>query len=95
MPKGHIDILSVVILILSIICATFKILQTDLFSSTKPQEEQKKSLLMKNTAGSLSQSMAITYTLFQEKKMSLVSITFKSEEILIFILICILSAFQY
>ncbi|XP_012881404.1 PREDICTED: Werner syndrome ATP-dependent helicase [Dipodomys ordii] len=40
--------------------------KTDLFSSTKPQEEQEKS--------SLSQSAAVTYSLFQEKKMSLHSI---------------------
>ncbi|XP_060027528.1 bifunctional 3'-5' exonuclease/ATP-dependent helicase WRN [Erinaceus europaeus] len=38
--------------------------QTDLFSSTEPQEEQKK----------LSQSVSITYSLFQEKKMSLKSV---------------------
>ncbi|XP_074185790.1 bifunctional 3'-5' exonuclease/ATP-dependent helicase WRN isoform X2 [Rhinolophus sinicus] len=48
--------------------------QTDLFSSTKPQEEQKKSLVAKNTANSLSQTIAITYFLFQEKKMSLESV---------------------
>ncbi|XP_062933266.1 bifunctional 3'-5' exonuclease/ATP-dependent helicase WRN isoform X2 [Cynocephalus volans] len=46
--------------------------QTDLFASTKPQEEQK-SLVVKNKC-SLSQSVAITYSLFQEKKMSLKSI---------------------
>uniref|UniRef100_A0A8C3WKL9 Bifunctional 3'-5' exonuclease/ATP-dependent helicase WRN n=1 Tax=Catagonus wagneri TaxID=51154 RepID=A0A8C3WKL9_9CETA len=45
--------------------------QTDLFSSTKPQEEQKKSLVVKDKASSLSQSAAITYSLFQEKKMCL------------------------
>ncbi|XP_037687240.1 Werner syndrome ATP-dependent helicase isoform X2 [Choloepus didactylus] len=45
-------------------------LQTDLISSTKPQEEQKKSFAVKNKF-SLSPSMAITYSLFQEKKMSL------------------------
>ncbi|XP_010590770.2 bifunctional 3'-5' exonuclease/ATP-dependent helicase WRN isoform X1 [Loxodonta africana] len=49
-------------------------LQTDIFSSTKPQEEQKKSLAMKNEEFSLSQSVVITYSLFQEKKMSLKSI---------------------
>uniref|UniRef100_A0A8C0DF13 Bifunctional 3'-5' exonuclease/ATP-dependent helicase WRN n=1 Tax=Balaenoptera musculus TaxID=9771 RepID=A0A8C0DF13_BALMU len=49
-------------------------LQTDLFSSTKPQEEQKKSLVVKNKASSLSQSAAITYSLFQEKKMCLKSV---------------------
>ncbi|XP_005398445.1 PREDICTED: Werner syndrome ATP-dependent helicase isoform X2 [Chinchilla lanigera] len=48
--------------------------QTDLFSSTKPQEEQKKSLEVKNEKCSLLQSVAITYSLFQEKKMSLDSI---------------------
>ncbi|XP_010986289.1 bifunctional 3'-5' exonuclease/ATP-dependent helicase WRN isoform X1 [Camelus dromedarius] len=45
--------------------------QTDLFPSTKPQEEQNRSLVGKNEAHSLSQSEAITYSLFQEKKMSL------------------------
>ncbi|XP_023593602.1 bifunctional 3'-5' exonuclease/ATP-dependent helicase WRN isoform X1 [Trichechus manatus latirostris] len=49
-------------------------LQTDIFSSTKPQEEQKKSLVMKNEEFSLSQSVVITYSLFQEKKMSLKSV---------------------
>ncbi|XP_077000804.1 bifunctional 3'-5' exonuclease/ATP-dependent helicase WRN isoform X2 [Tamandua tetradactyla] len=44
--------------------------QTDLFSRTKPQEEQKKSLVVQNKH-SLSPSIAITYSLFQEKKMSL------------------------
>ncbi|KAM5275089.1 bifunctional 3'-5' exonuclease/ATP-dependent helicase WRN isoform 4-T4 [Hipposideros larvatus] len=48
--------------------------QTDVFSSTKPQEEQKKSLVEKNTANSLSESTAITYFLFQEKKISLASV---------------------
>ncbi|XP_058381149.1 bifunctional 3'-5' exonuclease/ATP-dependent helicase WRN isoform X2 [Diceros bicornis minor] len=47
--------------------------QTDLFPSIKPQE-QKKSLVVKNEACSISQSVAITYSLFQEKKMSLQSI---------------------
>lgn len=46
-------------------------IQTDLFSSSKPQEEQKKSLEAENTACPLSQSEAITYSLFQEKKMSM------------------------
>jgi Werner syndrome ATP-dependent helicase len=49
-------------------------LQIDLFSNTKPQEEQKKSLEVKNKKCSLSQSAAVTYSLFQEKKMSLHSI---------------------
>lgn len=49
-------------------------LQTDLFSSTKPQEEQKKSLVVKDKASSLSQSAAITYSLFQEKKICLKSV---------------------
>lgn len=48
--------------------------QTDLFSSTEPQEEEKKTLVTKNEVCSLSQSMSITYSLFQEKKMSLQSI---------------------
>ncbi|KAM6149706.1 bifunctional 3'-5' exonuclease/ATP-dependent helicase WRN [Erethizon dorsatum] len=48
--------------------------QTDLFSSTKSQGEQKKSLEVKNEKCSLSQSVAVTYSLFQEKKMSLDSI---------------------
>uniref|UniRef100_A0A8D0SAV7 Bifunctional 3'-5' exonuclease/ATP-dependent helicase WRN n=1 Tax=Sus scrofa TaxID=9823 RepID=A0A8D0SAV7_PIG len=48
--------------------------QTNVFSSAKPQEEQKKSLVMKDKASLLSQSEAITYSLFQEKKMCLKSI---------------------
>ncbi|XP_073075141.1 bifunctional 3'-5' exonuclease/ATP-dependent helicase WRN isoform X2 [Manis javanica] len=48
-------------------------LQTNFFSSTKPQE-QKKSLVAKNELCSLSQSVAVTYSLFQEKKMSLRSV---------------------
>ncbi|KAM5264340.1 bifunctional 3'-5' exonuclease/ATP-dependent helicase WRN [Ctenodactylus gundi] len=48
--------------------------QTDIFSNTKPQEEQKKNLEVKNKKCSLLKSVAITYSLFQEKKMSLSSI---------------------
>ncbi|KAK1341832.1 hypothetical protein QTO34_016583 [Cnephaeus nilssonii] len=48
--------------------------QTDLFSSTNPQEEQKKSLVAKDKKCSLPPSTAITYSLFQEKKMSLKSV---------------------
>ncbi|CAO2611845.1 Bifunctional 3'-5' exonuclease/ATP-dependent helicase WRN [Lemmus lemmus] len=48
--------------------------QTDLFSSTKPQEDQNKSQEVKNGECSLSQSVAVTYALFQENKMSLHSI---------------------
>ncbi|XP_051025364.1 bifunctional 3'-5' exonuclease/ATP-dependent helicase WRN [Acomys russatus] len=48
--------------------------QTDIFSSTKPQEEQKESQEMGDKECSLSQSVAVTYSLFQEKKMSLHSI---------------------
>ncbi|XP_040850151.1 Werner syndrome ATP-dependent helicase [Ochotona curzoniae] len=44
--------------------------QTNLFLNAKPQEEQKESLLVKDKKCSLSQSVAITYSLFQEKKMS-------------------------
>uniref|UniRef100_A0A8C2QZS4 DNA 3'-5' helicase n=1 Tax=Capra hircus TaxID=9925 RepID=A0A8C2QZS4_CAPHI len=49
--------------------------QTDLFSSTELQEEQRKSLVLENKANSLSPSVAVTYSFFQEKKMSLVSDT--------------------
>ncbi|XP_077887286.1 bifunctional 3'-5' exonuclease/ATP-dependent helicase WRN isoform X6 [Ictidomys tridecemlineatus] len=52
-------------------------IQTDLFSNIIPQEEQKKSLEVKNEKCSLSQSVACTYSLFQEKKMSLISIAEK------------------
>ncbi|KAM7227229.1 hypothetical protein CapIbe_021642 [Capra ibex] len=45
--------------------------QTDLFSSTELQEEQRKSLVLENKANSLSPSVAVTYSFFQEKKMSL------------------------
>eukprot|EP00073_Rattus_norvegicus_P053479 XP_017455863.1 PREDICTED: Werner syndrome ATP-dependent helicase isoform X1 [Rattus norvegicus] len=48
--------------------------QTDLFASTKPQEDEEKSQEMENKACSLPQSAAVTYALFQEKKMSLHSI---------------------
>ncbi|XP_052018497.1 bifunctional 3'-5' exonuclease/ATP-dependent helicase WRN isoform X3 [Apodemus sylvaticus] len=48
--------------------------QTDLFSSTKPHEEQEESQEMEKKDPSLPQSAAVTYTLFQEKKMSLPSI---------------------
>ncbi|XP_029425106.1 Werner syndrome ATP-dependent helicase isoform X2 [Nannospalax galili] len=44
--------------------------QTDLFSSTKPREEQK-SQEMENDKCSLSKSVAVTYSLFQEKKLTL------------------------
>lgn len=47
--------------------------QTNLFSSTKPQEDQK-SQKVKNGECSLPQSVAVTYSLFQENKMSLHSI---------------------
>nr|XP_040125056.1 Werner syndrome ATP-dependent helicase isoform X9 [Ictidomys tridecemlineatus] len=52
-------------------------IQTDFFSNIIPQEEQKKSLEVKNEKCSLSQSVACTYSLFQEKKMSLISIAEK------------------
>ncbi|XP_065802648.1 bifunctional 3'-5' exonuclease/ATP-dependent helicase WRN isoform X3 [Muntiacus reevesi] len=51
--------------------------QTDLFSSTELQEEQKKSLVLENKANSLSPSVAITYSFFQDKKMSLKAIAEK------------------
>ncbi|XP_070355733.1 bifunctional 3'-5' exonuclease/ATP-dependent helicase WRN isoform X2 [Equus asinus] len=49
-------------------------IQTDLFPSTKPQEQQK-SPVVKDEARSLSHSVAVTYSLFQEKNMSLKSIS--------------------
>ncbi|XP_066091205.1 bifunctional 3'-5' exonuclease/ATP-dependent helicase WRN isoform X2 [Saccopteryx bilineata] len=49
-------------------------IQTDLFSSTKPEEEQKECLVAKSKECLLSPSAAIVYSLFQEKKMSLESI---------------------
>uniref|UniRef100_A0A673SSW9 DNA 3'-5' helicase n=1 Tax=Suricata suricatta TaxID=37032 RepID=A0A673SSW9_SURSU len=49
-------------------------IQTDLFPNIKPQEKQTNSMMAKNAVCSLSQSMAITYSLFQEKKMSLIRI---------------------
>ncbi|XP_029387941.1 Werner syndrome ATP-dependent helicase isoform X2 [Mus pahari] len=48
--------------------------QTDLLSSAKPHKEQEKSQEMEKKDCSLPQSAAVTYTLFQEKKMSLHSI---------------------
>ncbi|XP_073074965.1 uncharacterized protein [Manis javanica] len=56
-------------------CAGFSpVSQTNFFSSTKLQE-QKKSLVAKNELCTLSQSVAVTYSLFQEKKMSLIFLT--------------------
>ncbi|XP_073073873.1 uncharacterized protein [Manis javanica] len=49
------------------------LIYTNFFSSTKLQE-QKKSLVAKNELCTLSQSVAVTYSLFQEKKMSLRSV---------------------
>ncbi|XP_023573349.1 Werner syndrome ATP-dependent helicase isoform X2 [Octodon degus] len=46
-------------------------IQTNLLLSIKPQEEQKKSLDVKDEKCSVSQAVAVTYSLFQEKKMSL------------------------
>ncbi|KAM5310956.1 bifunctional 3'-5' exonuclease/ATP-dependent helicase WRN isoform 2-T2 [Glossophaga mutica] len=51
--------------------------QTDLFSSTKPQEEQKKNPVAKSQECSLSPSAAITYSLFQDRKMPLKSVAEK------------------
>lgn len=48
--------------------------QTDLLSSAKPHKEQEKSQEMEKKDCSLPQSVAVTYTLFQEKKMPLHSI---------------------
>ncbi|XP_076770121.1 bifunctional 3'-5' exonuclease/ATP-dependent helicase WRN isoform X2 [Arvicanthis niloticus] len=48
--------------------------QTDLFSSTIPHKDQEKSQEMAKKDCSLPQSAAVTYALFQEKKMSLHSI---------------------
>ncbi|XP_028624037.1 Werner syndrome ATP-dependent helicase isoform X2 [Grammomys surdaster] len=48
--------------------------QTDLFSSTKCHKDQEKSREMEKKDCSLPQSAAVTYALFQEKKMSLHSI---------------------
>ncbi|XP_051690087.2 bifunctional 3'-5' exonuclease/ATP-dependent helicase WRN isoform X3 [Oryctolagus cuniculus] len=48
--------------------------EMDLFPTAKPQEEQKESVVARNKKCSLSQSAAITYSLFQEKKMSVESI---------------------
>ncbi|XP_071076279.1 bifunctional 3'-5' exonuclease/ATP-dependent helicase WRN isoform X2 [Desmodus rotundus] len=45
--------------------------QTDLSSSTKPQEEQKKKPVAKGQECALSPSAAITYSLFQDRKMPL------------------------
>ncbi|XP_042637133.1 Werner syndrome ATP-dependent helicase [Orycteropus afer afer] len=48
-------------------------LQTDIFSNIKPQE-QKMNFVMETEESTLSQSMVITYSLFQEKKMALKNI---------------------
>ncbi|KAG8506936.1 Werner syndrome ATP-dependent helicase, partial [Galemys pyrenaicus] len=49
-------------------------IQTDFFSSTEPQEGLKKNLVVENQFCSLSDSVALTYSLFQGKKMSLKNI---------------------
>ncbi|XP_032144169.1 Werner syndrome ATP-dependent helicase isoform X2 [Sapajus apella] len=71
--EGKAAILAPLLEVIKHFCQTNSV-QTDLFSSTKPQEEQKMSLVAKNKTCILSQSMAITYSLFQEKKMPLKSI---------------------
>ncbi|XP_036911221.1 Werner syndrome ATP-dependent helicase isoform X2 [Sturnira hondurensis] len=48
--------------------------QTDLFSSTKPQEEQKKNPVARSRECPLSPSAAITHSLFQDRKMPLKSV---------------------
>uniref|UniRef100_A0A2I3RQI7 Bifunctional 3'-5' exonuclease/ATP-dependent helicase WRN n=1 Tax=Pan troglodytes TaxID=9598 RepID=A0A2I3RQI7_PANTR len=71
--EGKAAMLAPLLEVIKHFCQTNSV-QTDLFSSTKPQEEQKTSLVAKNKICTLSQSMAITYSLFQEKKMPLKSI---------------------
>ncbi|XP_031525328.1 Werner syndrome ATP-dependent helicase isoform X1 [Papio anubis] len=71
--EGKAAMLAPLLEVIKHFCQTNSV-QTDLFSSTEPQEEQKTSLVAKNKICTLSQSMAITYSLFQEKKMPLKSI---------------------
>uniref|UniRef100_A0A2K5VFQ0 Bifunctional 3'-5' exonuclease/ATP-dependent helicase WRN n=1 Tax=Macaca fascicularis TaxID=9541 RepID=A0A2K5VFQ0_MACFA len=71
--EGKAAMLAPLLEVIKHFCQTNSV-QTDLFSSTEPQEEQKMSLVAKNKICTLSQSMAITYSLFQEKKMPLNSI---------------------
>ncbi|XP_073856735.1 bifunctional 3'-5' exonuclease/ATP-dependent helicase WRN isoform X2 [Macaca fascicularis] len=71
--EGKAAMLAPLLEVIKHFCQTNSV-QTDLFSSTEPQEEQKMSLVAKNKICTLSQSMAITYSLFQEKKMPLKSI---------------------
>ncbi|XP_012580191.1 PREDICTED: Werner syndrome ATP-dependent helicase isoform X2 [Condylura cristata] len=71
--EGKATMLAPLLEVIKYFCQTSSI-QTDLFSSTEPQEWQKKSLVVNNEACSLSDSMAITYSLFQGKKMSLKNI---------------------
>ncbi|XP_010346985.3 bifunctional 3'-5' exonuclease/ATP-dependent helicase WRN isoform X3 [Saimiri boliviensis] len=71
--EGKAAMLAPLLEVIKHFCQTNSV-QTDLFSSTKPQEEQKMSLVAKNKTCTLSQSVAITYSLFQEKKMPLKSI---------------------
>ncbi|XP_054353931.1 bifunctional 3'-5' exonuclease/ATP-dependent helicase WRN [Pongo pygmaeus] len=71
--EGKAAMLAPLLEVIKHFCQTNNV-QTDLFSSTKPQEEQKTSLVAKKKICTLSQSMAITYSLFQEKKMPLKSI---------------------
>ncbi|XP_050658378.1 bifunctional 3'-5' exonuclease/ATP-dependent helicase WRN isoform X2 [Macaca thibetana thibetana] len=71
--EGKAAMLAPLLEVIKHFCQTNSV-QTDLFSSTEPQEEQKMSLVAKNKICTLSQSVAITYSLFQEKKMPLKSI---------------------
>ncbi|XP_011799919.1 PREDICTED: Werner syndrome ATP-dependent helicase [Colobus angolensis palliatus] len=71
--EGKAAMLAPLLEVIKHFCQTNNV-QTDLFSSTEPQEEQETSLVAKNKVCTLSQSVAITYSLFQEKKMPLKSI---------------------
>ncbi|XP_006834589.1 PREDICTED: Werner syndrome ATP-dependent helicase [Chrysochloris asiatica] len=70
--EGKATMLTALLEVIKQFCQTNS-LQTDIFSSTE-EEEEKKSLVMKKEGFSLSQSMLMTYSLFQERKMSLKSI---------------------
>ncbi|GAB1293082.1 Werner syndrome ATP-dependent helicase homolog [Apodemus speciosus] len=71
--EGKATLLAPLLEVIKHVCRVNSV-QTDLFSSTKPHKEQEESLEMEKKDPSLPQSAAVTYALFQEKKMSLHSI---------------------
>ncbi|XP_053515841.1 bifunctional 3'-5' exonuclease/ATP-dependent helicase WRN isoform X3 [Artibeus jamaicensis] len=74
--EGKATMLAPLLEVIKQFCQTNSV-QTDLFSSTKPQEEQKKNPVAKSQGCPLSPSAAITHSLFQDRKMPLKSVAEK------------------